>query len=604
MAKQTPTKSTAPLGSTQRTNDLLREASAQTGTNAPTFSGTSTPSQGGAVVGGRLVGSGGQDLGAANPADMQGAGSPRVSSTQPVQPQVGTQPLDPNAQAPQSLVDQTSQLQNQVNQVASSKGLKLQQNSQGGYSAVPDEAALRQQQHQALLQSGQQPATTQGGAAPMVRGAVNAPQTEPTGVVGSILNTSVFGSDGLKSILDEFYEAIQPQTQKVSLLDQYNQFSKSVGIDQLNADIINAKAIIDGNEDTIRAEITAAGGTATDRQIQAMTNSSNKQNILNYNRLVDTRTAMMDKLSTMMQLSVQDRQFAEAEIDRKLNFSFKVAEFKERATTNARTQMKYLIDNGFGGSLLTNPYDTKIAEKLLGVPPGGLSMMVAQKNQEKQKELEKSNLQMDVLRSNLSTDSLQRDKLRAEISTANKTIPGTPEYEAVQSAMNGSLINPTTGRPDPRGQVANIINATGAKTDDKLKLTGAVISATQALAEKAKDGKFAGINIWSSSSDFFRSPEGVSNALDLATLEGTVEAWMTGASVAEDQADRIKNKMLPKQGDTNGTIRKKVNALANYMINYTAGSLATQGVNWTPQTIDFFAPVTTTDPTGDEWVAQ
>ncbi len=80
---------TAPLGSTARTNQLLSEASAQTGVKAPTFSDSpittqnqaiQSSAQGGAVVGGRIIGAGGKDMGAANSADVAGAGSPKVST--------------------------------------------------------------------------------------------------------------------------------------------------------------------------------------------------------------------------------------------------------------------------------------------------------------------------------------------------------------------------------------------------------------------------------------------------------------------------------------------------------------------------------------------
>lgn len=511
-------------------------------------------------------------------------------------------PLGPDDQVPDELANQVAQAQVSVNQLAQSKGLKLQPNGTGGYTTTPDLASQYQQAHKLATQSGET-ASQSSGTGSAVAGSVMqglGKQNESPSIWGNIFQEE----SNVETPFVDYDEYFSPKVQKESLVQQYEQMSSKLGLSKLNTDLINEKSIIDGTEDSIAAEIMAAGGMATERQVQAMGVAANKQRIANYNKLLDTRTAVTTQLSTMMQLSVQDRQFAQAEMDRKMNYAFKVAEFRDKAKATATTQMKYLIDNGFGGTLLTNPTETRLAEKVLGVPSGGLSMIVAQKNQDKQLELEKASLQNDVLRSNLSTDALQRQKLQSDISTANRAIPGTPEYENVQGAMSGNLINSATGKPDPRGQIANIINATGAKTDDKLKLTGAVISATQALAERSKNGKFSGINTWSSTNNFFRSPEGVANSLDLSALEGTVEAWMTGASVSEDQAKRIKKDMLPKQGDLNSTIRKKINALTNYMVNYAAGSLSTQGVNWTPQPVDFFAPVVATDPSGGEWIAQ
>lgn len=155
-----------------------------------------------------------------------------------------------------------------------------------------------------------------------------------------------------------------------------------------------------------------------------------------------------------------------------------------------------------------------------------------------------------------------------------------------------NLINPVTGKIDPANNLASVVSAAGVKSDDKLKLTGAVLTALQSLATNSADGKFPGIKMGSPGDTFsiLRGPESTTNTTYLTALEGTIESWMTGAAVSDDQAKRIKG-MLPKIGNTNAQVRNRLNALTNYMLDYAKGNLNTQGVNYNPPKIDYFAPV-------------
>lgn len=401
-AKSSPTVAPAVAKSIQSQINSI-----QAGINSIKSGGSSSPSQGGAVVKGRIVGAGGVDLGAANPADAPGAGSPRLSPTLPTAPQItpqaGIEPLKPTDQVPQELANQVTQAQTNVNQLASSKGLTLKPTPTGSFSAVPDESALRQQAHQALTASGV-PASPQAGVgSAIVQSALKnfAPQSESPSILGPIQETdSMF--DKLFTDYDDYFS---PPVQRTSLLDEYSKLSGSLGIESLNHELIDTKRIIDGTEDDIRSEITAAGGTATESQVMAMSNSRNKQLIKNYNYLLDTKNAATTQLQTMMQLSIQDRQFAEAEFTRKLNFGMQVAQFQQTATQNARTTYLSLIEKGMGASMLTDPYQTGLVEKTLGIPRGGLTNVVAQQAQ-------KSSLETRQAEANLAKTYAEIAKLK------------------------------------------------------------------------------------------------------------------------------------------------------------------------------------------------
>lgn len=280
---------------------------------------------------------------------------------------------DPNAEAPQALKDQVSQLEGQVGNYAQSKGLTLQKTPQGGYTTVPNLAQQAQQKLDILNQSGQQ-YTTQGqaGAALTQASAMVGGEQESPSIIGGLMETD----PNFDSILTSYDDFFSPVKQKQSLLKEYKSLSAQLGIEAMNEELIDAKQIIEGTEDDIRAEITGAGGLATESLVVSLGNARNKSLIKNYNYLLESRDSAMTQLNTMMNLSVQDRQFAEAEFDRKLGFAFKVAEFKERATTNARSGIQKIVDTvGYKGlyqSLASSPYEVALAEKTLGLGAGGL----------------------------------------------------------------------------------------------------------------------------------------------------------------------------------------------------------------------------------------
>lgn len=418
----------------------------------------STPASSGSSSGvgavnaqGQLVGSGGQVLGMANVADRPG---PRAK--QPVEEEVApvpTEEMDPNAPAPKEMVDQVAQAQQQVNQLSQTKGMTLQKTPQGTITALPDESALRKQALQTLNQSGLPASQDAGVGSAVTQAALGklSPQTESPSIVGSFLDTSVYGSDGIKEILTNFYDVLRPENQKVSLVDEYTKMSKNLGIEQLNAELIDAKKIIEGTEDDIRNEVTAAGGFASDSQVLALANARNKSLIKNYNTLLDTKNAAMEQLQTMMQLSVQDRQFAEAEFDRKLGFAFKVAEFQQRAQDNARSTYMSLGDKMGWDTLLSSvsPYERGVIGKTIGLDTNGLNNLAMRSQQDRVMQMEEAQLKNEVLRSNLSTDKAQRAKIYSDIAkneyemnpdngidekTMGK-IQASPEYKTINGVL-------------------------------------------------------------------------------------------------------------------------------------------------------------------------
>ena len=268
-----------------------------------------------------------------------------------------------------------------------------------------------------------------GQAGAQIQATTPTPEIPPSPIAG-IMETDT----NFDSILTEMDKWFSPPQQKQSLLQEYQSMSKALGIEDINEELIDAKRIIEGTEDDIRSEVTAAGGFATDSQVLAMANARNKSLVKNYNYLLESRDNAMQQLDTMMDLSIQDRQMAVDEFDRKLGFAFKVAEFQERATTNARNQFKYLIDSGFGSALLQSPYETQLAEKTLGLPSGGLSNIVSQQQ-------EATGIEMDIKRQQLYNAQLTGRKLQQDITG---TQPTAPLQQLASAEGNITMINDLT----------------------------------------------------------------------------------------------------------------------------------------------------------------
>lgn len=330
-----------------------------------------------------------------------------------------------------------------------------------------------------------------GGAAPqdagvgkMVAGAaLQQPPVQPVSPLGGIMETDT-NFDSIFTNLDKYME---PMQQKKSLLQEYQSMSKALGIEDINEELIDAKRIIEGTEDDIRAEVTAAGGFATDSQVLAMSNARNKSLIKNYNVLLESRDNAMQQLDTMMNLTIEDRRAAEAEFDRKMNFAFKIADFQQKAKDNAMNQFNKVVENvGYAGLLAAtngNAYEQSIIEKTLGLGAGGLQKLATLPPTEEEK------LDILIKRATLAN-------INSQINDRNNEIPeDLSSY--VFAYQNGQI--PLTQVPQKiRGQVLSQVQASGYNKmldllgQYKQGITGLNFLTAQSPTNKAKLGSLKG----------------------------------------------------------------------------------------------------------------
>lgn len=349
-------------------------------------------------------------------------------------PSTNLPPTTPSAATVQPANATTQATPEQVAQV---------QNASNTIQSLSEEIGSRYKTGLANVQNqGIQPAATLGQANSTIQSNLPSSQNEPNSVW-----PNVFEMDpNIDKNFVEFDEWFSPPVQKQTLLEQYQEFSKSLGIESINEKLINAERVISGTEQDIRNEIVASGsGVATDSQVQSLAISRNKVLLQNYNTLLSTREAAMTQLSTMMELSMQDRKMAEAEFDRKMDYMFRIQDYKDKFVRNSQENYNNIIAQmGYSGLMdATNgdPYYIGLAEKSLGLAPGGLANLAKQDTLKQQAEARLQAKQLGTSKSvsvggsledqidNLKLSAAQKGDL-VEIQTLNDQIRDLESYAA------------------------------------------------------------------------------------------------------------------------------------------------------------------------------
>ena len=356
------------------------------------------------------------------------------------------------------------------------------------------------------------------GVGKMQAGAAIQPTTvEPVSPLGSLMEVDT-NFDSIFTNLDKYMEPLQ---QKKSLLQEYQSMSKALGIQDINEELIDAKRIIEGTEDDIRAEVTAAGGFATDSQVLALANARNKSLIKNYNVLLESRDNAMQQLDTMMNLTIEDRRAAEAEFDRKMGFAEKLMSYKEKFMDNARSQLNTVIDNvGYAGlmsALGNSPYEVALAEKTLGLGAGGLQKLATLPPSE-----EKS-LDLQLKKASLANIYSQITERGRTDEMAIPTITGKPQTAPQASAQ---------GYAERVNEADVIISKVGDKFTGKFAIGGSIPNIFQSgdrqMYEQAK-----------------------------RNFINAVLRRESGAAIANSEFESAAKQYFPQRGDTPETVAQK-----------------------------------------------
>lgn len=518
----------------------------QSGINSLNSGGGSSGGVGAVNAQGQIVDSSGRVTGVANPADRYSSSArqatqvPEVGPTQPIE-DPSTQ-LSPTSQVPQGLANQANQIQQGINQLSSQKGLKLQQTPTGSYTAVPDLIQQQRQAFETANQLGIQAPQSAGAGSAMVRATTQG--LTPPSESPSMLSPAEDLDPRISDYLVDYDDFRSPENQHKSLMEEYQAMSKSLGLDTLNEKLVNAEAIINGTEDDIRLEVEKAGGTITASQLVTFGNARNKTLIQNYNKLLATKSAITTQLSTLMELSVQDRRFAEAEFDRKLDYAFKIADYKQKAVNNTKENYRWMIESGGGANILLDPRATASAERSLGLPTGGLSNIINRQAESQALALQKSRLENQNLQS-------QINERNAKTTTDGQPSPFRAEREARISTSIDDLYGRVNNKTVSFGSLTKYVPGTAAANFsadlDTLKANIA-FSELQAMREASKTGGALG-NVANQELELLQSTLGALNQRqspenfkkNLNKIKESLGRWdsVKGGNVVQEGSDTI-----------------------------------------------------------------
>ena len=242
----------------------------------------------------------------------------------------------------------------------------------------------------------------------------------------------------LSGLIETFREYTDPENQRASLAETYQQMLKDSGVEDLDMEMVNIKNVIEGSEDDIRTEITKAGGFATESQVLALTNARNKSLIKNYNKLVDLRNAKASYLETAIGLEAQDREAADRRFESMFNMGMQIAEYGQKMQENAYNRLVNLQDtiglDGIYASVQGDPNAVRLIERTMGMPSGSLAVGAQQAVAAKQAIESKEALDLELQQAKLTTERLQQEKIQRDFS-------GEPEQNVRRMAIQATKID-------------------------------------------------------------------------------------------------------------------------------------------------------------------
>ena len=541
--------------------------------------GSSSPT--GAVnAQGQIIGAGGQVVGMANPADRYSPSA--VQAEGPETTQTQTAPAIDTAQPSPQTVQATP-----FTKLPFDQALKnLQAGGLQGTALDQATNSLKesyQQAHQLATQTGvSAPATAGAGATGVAQFTGALPQQ--SGMVGSTLvSTDPFYQE-LMGVYEQF---ISPQNQRTSLVEEYQKAVKSSGLEAVNAEILDTKRIIEGTEDDVRSEITAAGGLATDSQVLALANSRNKSLLKNYQMLVDTRSNIMDHIDTMMTLTREDRRMASEDLDRKLDFAFKVSEFKERATNNARNTYMTLGNQMGWDTLLgsVSPYEQGVIGRTLGLDGAGLQNLASRSQQDRAQKEADAKIDRAIKQKALNAPTNRATEV-VDLGNGTKQLIDSNTGEVIKT-FTGQLLGANILQAKTLGEAKQGLAQFTSNKDipaavrEQIRKGIVVVNKLNEMVSENPDGNFAGGRLRSLVAPFIpatKEPKFQKLKGDEAKIRQDVVTYITGAAYTSMQEGDV-NKIIPRSQLRDSENQQKINNLANTLLGDLEAALIASGID-------------------------
>ena len=255
-------------------------------------------------------------------------------------------------------------------------------------------------------------------------------------------------------LIQTFQEFSNPVNQRTSLKKEYQTLIKESGIQEIDLELTDLKRIINETEDSIREEITSAGGTATESQVLALSNARSKQLLKNYSSLIDLRNSKEQYLDTLISLESQDRQAADARFEQSFDMATKIADFGFKMQQQSIEKFDRMVSTiGWNGLLNSvSDYEASLIESAYGLPQGGLRLAAQKEIQAETEDKTEKELSLALKREELAAKPLERqlksEQIKVEKAQAAKIYADIAEKKGVdkktQLKKQGTLIQANT----------------------------------------------------------------------------------------------------------------------------------------------------------------
>lgn len=336
----------------------------------------------------------------------------------------------------------------------------------------------------------------------------------------------------MNPIVKNLYDTINQTLSSIGTQQTYSQEYQDLvakqGIPALQTDLMNINNIMDGTEDDIRQEITSAGGSATESQVQAMAGARNKTLLKQANVLSQQLQTKQDYVNQVLQFSQADRAEVEKQVDQKIGLTSQLADLQDKMTSAAKDNYNAVVQaQGYGGlyaSLKDNPQQLAQVEQLLGLGNGGLKNLANYtKPLTEQETLQNQNL------------TLQNKKLQQDI---NGTGGADLQFVPATANQPAGVFNKSTGAFTP------ITNAAGDTTMQKALAQSNIQQISGLVANSALSGvvgpnEFARNEFFNAfngnSSNFIAGVQQLTNQLTLTNLENAKTNGATFGALSEPE---------------------------------------------------------------------
>jgi len=151
-----------------------------------------------------------------------------------------------------------------------------------------------------------------------------------------------------------------------------------------------------------------------------------------------------------------------------------------------------------------------------------------------------------------------------------------------------------SGQPDIAKKVALTLQLAKKDVPSASAALG-VLNSLQKFATDNKEGNFIGaapIRLFGKLRGKEARSERLGTRSNIEAVNLKVQQWASGASLTEEQTKQVK-RLTPDKNDTDFQIRNKINQLTDLMQTQIQSELASKGVYYQPETIDWFAPTPT-----------